>query len=76
VKARAGTKSKDIHSFGIPPLKFDASGYVDLISWQECTVTEPALTRTISHQQIKHWVKKGKVDFMEISGSHGGEYEV
>jgi hypothetical protein len=51
MKVRAGTKSKDVHSFSIPPLNFVANDYVDLISWQECTMTESSLTFEIADQQ-------------------------
>ena len=45
---RARSESYGIRHFKIPPLRFDATEYFNLIDWQSCDVTEPPLLSEIS----------------------------
>ena len=49
MKARCNNTTENIvRKFEVPAINFNANDYIDLINWQEITLTEPPLTRHIS----------------------------
>jgi len=63
---RARSESYGIRHFKIPPLRFDATEYFDLIDWQSCDVTEPPLLSEISENDMAMYIGSGyvpKIDF-------------
>ncbi|CAH0555064.1 unnamed protein product [Brassicogethes aeneus] len=60
LKARAKPRLPEkIMQFKIPPLNFEAETYIDLISWENCNVTEPPLTFEYSNNELKYMVIHG-----------------
>lgn len=48
-----------IRYFKLPPLNFKAEDYIDLISWQDCNITEPPLTFKYSEKELKDMLISG-----------------
>lgn len=48
-----------LRTFKVPSFNFEAEDYTDLITWRECTITEPPLTLNISDEDLKTFVKSG-----------------
>ncbi|CAH1112998.1 unnamed protein product [Psylliodes chrysocephalus] len=55
LKART-KRSTDIREFVIPELYFDASGYYELIDWQNFLVSAPALLSTVTDGDIRGFI--------------------
>lgn len=58
LKARSGN-ARGLRTFKVPKLNFDAKDYADIITWQDCEVTEPPLTLNMSDEALKDIVKNG-----------------
>lgn len=58
MKARA-ENTQELRTFKVPALNFDAKDYTDLITWQDCKITEPPLTSNLSDETLKEIVKSG-----------------
>ncbi|GBO44274.1 hypothetical protein AVEN_163346-1 [Araneus ventricosus] len=50
-------KGNCVHRFVIPAVNFGATDYVDLIDWQACYVTPPAVFRQISSHELLKMIK-------------------
>ena len=49
LKARSGhNKKTTVRRFCVPPLKFDANEYYDLVDWQALDLTEPPVTKNMT----------------------------
>lgn len=60
LKARSIKKNK-LRMFELPVVKFDASSYSDLIDWQENVLSDPPILKTITDEEIQHFVaQKGE----------------
>lgn len=56
LKARKSKNLAEVRSFKVPPIKFDAENYFDMIEWQD-DITEPPLTKEISESHIAELIK-------------------
>ncbi|GBM93434.1 Transposable element Tc1 transposase [Araneus ventricosus] len=52
-----GPDGNCVHRFVIPEVNFGATDYVDLIDWQACYVTAPAVFRQISSHELLKMIK-------------------
>lgn len=57
IKARTN-KQQEVRFFRVPAINFKATNYTELINWQECTVTEPPLTRDIEDAELQFMLKE------------------
>lgn len=58
LKSRTTNATRDIRKFKIPPINFEADNYINLINWQDITVTEPPMTEQFSSEELKQMIKK------------------
>lgn len=58
LKSRA-ENTLELRTFKVPALNFDAKDYTDLITWQDCKITEPPLTSNLSDETLKEIVESG-----------------
>ena len=71
LKARSeAASSRDIRIFQIPNFKFDAKDYIDIIPWQECSVTEPPILSRLSDEDLKDFIKSNDIPKFEKSPCH------
>ena len=66
-KTREKFIGKTNKTFQIPDLHFEAEMYFDTINWQKVKLTEPPLTRSISDDEINHFISsKEKKNFPHL----------
>lgn len=58
MKART-LPNETTRDFVIPPLNFHANDYTELINWQNCSLTEPPLTKHIPSAEIEKMAEMG-----------------
>lgn len=56
LKARKSKNQGEVRRFKVPPIKFNAQNYFDMIEWQD-DITEPPLTKDISETQLEELIK-------------------
>ncbi|XP_060801595.1 uncharacterized protein LOC132902031 [Amyelois transitella] len=59
-------KTLRLRTFKVPSLNFDAKDYTDLITWQDCKITDPPLTSNLSDEALKEIVKSGLTTCQDI----------
>ena len=63
MKCRKEYKGKSIRTFVVPSLIFDAEDYVGMIDWQQCSITEPPITRNYTDEFMEQLIMtKEKVE--------------
>ena len=58
LKARQGSKNKNIRVYEIPDINFQAGSYHDMVDWN-INITEPPLTTYISDEDIFQYIETG-----------------
>jgi hypothetical protein len=48
--------SQEVRCFEVPPLNFNAEEYFDMVDWEECVLTEPPVTQSISDEELQSFV--------------------
>ena len=57
LRARSSTTTtSEVRVFEVPPLNFQAEDYIDLISWQDCIITEPPITKTVTDDDLQNFI--------------------
>lgn len=59
LKARKSKNLGEVRRFKVPPIKFDAENYFEMIEWQD-DITEPPLTKDLSEREIEELIKLQK----------------
>ena len=58
MRARASkTRLRGVRCFEVPTLNFDAAEYIDMINWQNCVITEPPATKSLSDEELESLVR-------------------
>ena len=50
------TTTSEVRVFEVPPLNFQAEDYIDLINWQDCIITEPPFTKTVTDDDLQNFI--------------------
>lgn len=71
LKARSeATSCRDIRIFKLPNFNFDAKDYIDMIPWQECTVTEPPILSGLCDDELKDYIRSNEIPKLEKYPCH------
>jgi len=65
-KCRARAR-KGLREFLVPKINFEANDYVELIDWTSTNVTEPPLTKYLSHDELEDNIMTAKMAGEEIT---------
>lgn len=59
-------KIRKIHKFKVPSTTFEASDYIGMIWWQECTVTKSPVTTSLLKKDLEYTLVKGTVNIQSF----------